>query len=132
MIGFAEFGSGEDIPNEAVFRRAAQAAAEAEHTQDLQPRLWLPAGPKGERVKDDHRTTREIVQVGSTFSLGIIVPFLLYLTLYAIGIDVSWGMYIAVVLALVSTAALIWLEGFYATRHPGAPEMAGEPEPRRG
>jgi cellulose synthase/poly-beta-1,6-N-acetylglucosamine synthase-like glycosyltransferase/CheY-like chemotaxis protein/GGDEF domain-containing protein len=129
MIGFVEFENGHALSDEVVFRRAAQAGTEAESTQDLQPRLWLPPDPKGERPKNDHRPVREIAQVGSTFTLGIIVPFLLYLTLYALGIDVSWVVYIVVVLALVSTAGLIWLEGFYATKHPGAPEVAGEPEP---
>jgi cellulose synthase/poly-beta-1,6-N-acetylglucosamine synthase-like glycosyltransferase len=32
------------------------------------------------------------------------------------------------VIGLVTTAALIWSEGIFATRHPGAPETAGSPE----
>ncbi|MCP3974498.1 MAG: glycosyltransferase [bacterium] len=128
MIGFVEFESQSDIPTETIVARATQAAAEAERIQDLQPRKWIPADEQ-EGEKSDHHPFREVLQTFSTFLLGIFMPFLLYLALNGIGIDVSWVVYLAVVVVLVSTAALIWLEGIYASRHPGAPVVAGAPEP---
>jgi len=128
MIGFAEFTSNRVETSEEIFSRAAQAAAEAESTQDLQPRRWIPLEER-DYGHEDHRRPREMLQLAATFSLGLIVPFLTYLTLDMYGLDVSWPVYIAVVAALVSTAALIWLEGMFAARHPGAPHVAGGPEP---
>jgi len=128
MIGFVEFERNRVETSEAVFERAAEAAAEADRTQDLQPRRWISPEDRN-TSEDDHRPSREMLQLSSTFSLGLLVPFLVYMTLDLYGIDVSWPVYIAVVIALVSTGALIWLEGFYAARHPGAPPVAGAPEP---
>jgi len=129
MIGFAEFDGKEAETSAEIFARASQAAIEAEGTQDLQPRRWIEADRDDDEAKTDHHPARDMLQVWSTVGLGIVLPFFIYLGLYKIGIDVSWVVYIAVVLALVSTAALIWMEGLFAGRHPGAPEVAGAPEP---
>ncbi len=129
MIGFVEFDSNRVELSDQVIERAAAAAADAESTQDLQPRRWLPPDPREGAEKTDHRPARDVLQISSTFALGVVVPFLLYLTLDTIGFDVSWPVYIAVVVALVSTAVLIWLEGLFANRHRGAPRVAGAPEP---
>ena len=64
-----------------------------------------------------------------TLVLGLIVPFFVYDWLAEVGLDISWVVYIAVVIGLVTTAALIWTEGLYATTHNGTPEVAGSPEP---
>lgn len=128
MIGFAEFRSRERVTTEDVLERALTAAAEAEITQDLQPRRWLPQEVLDD-AKSDHHPAREALQVMSTFALGIALPFLIYLGLYQLGFDISWPVYIAVVLALVTTAALIWTEGIFALRHPGAPKVAGAAYP---
>jgi len=69
------------------------------------------------------------VQVLVTLVLGLIVPFFVYDWLAEVGLDISWVVYIAVVIGLVTTAALIWTEGLYATTHNGTPEVAGSPEP---
>lgn len=128
MIGFAEFRSREQITTEDVLERALSAAAEAEITQDLQPRRWL-AQEELDAVKSDRHPARETLQVLSTFALGIVLPFFIYLGLYQLGFDISWPVYLAVVLALVTTAALIWTEGIFALRHPGTPEVAGAAYP---
>ncbi len=129
MIGFTEFESNRVESSEKVFAQAAAAAAAAESTQDLQPRRWLPPDPSGKTEKTDHHPSRDMLQVLSTFAMGVVLPFLIYLILDTLGLDVSWPVYLSVVVALVSTAALIWLEGLFAGRHEGAPPVAGAPEP---
>lgn len=128
MIGFVEFESNRVDTASQVSARAVQAADEAQGTQDLQPRRWIPAD-EVEANKQDHKGGRESVQVVATFLLGLFIPFLVYTALWMNGIDISWPVYIAVVIVLVTTAALIWMEGVYAGRHPGAPLVAGAPEP---
>ncbi len=129
MIGFVEFEPNRVETADEVFARAAQAATEAEGTQDLQPRRWIPADEIDDKEKDDHHPARESIQVVATFLLNLLLPFLIYTALYENGIDVSWVVYTAVVVVLVTTAALIWAESLYAGRHPGAPPVAGAPEP---
>ena len=41
----------------------------------------------------------------------------------ALGVDVSWAMYIVVVIALLSTAYILWLEGLLALRREDPPDM---------
>ncbi|NND04512.1 MAG: glycosyltransferase [Acidimicrobiia bacterium] len=128
MIGFVEFESKRVDTLRQVFPRASQAAEEAQGTQDLQPRRWIPAD-EIDTEHQDHKGGRESLQVVATLLLSLILPFLVYTALWVNGIDVSWPVYIAVVVVLVTTAALIWLEGIFAARHPGAPLVAGAPEP---
>ena len=59
----------------------------------------------------------------------LLLPFLLYVFLYYNGIDVSTYVYISVVIALVVTAYLIWVEGLQALDPGKPPEEPNEPYP---
>ena len=59
----------------------------------------------------------------------LLLPFLLYVFLYYNGIDVSTYVYIGVVIALVVTAYLIWVEGLQALDPGKPPEEPNEPYP---
>ena len=68
-------------------------------------------------------------QIAFVTVVPLLLPFLLYVLLYAYGIDVSTYVYIGIVLALVVTAYLIWVEGLQAL-NPGKPaEEPNEPYP---
>ena len=68
-------------------------------------------------------------QVALVTVAPLLLPFLLYVLLYRVGVDVSTFVYIAVVVALVGTAYLIWVEGLQAL-NPGKPaEEPNEPYP---
>jgi cellulose synthase/poly-beta-1,6-N-acetylglucosamine synthase-like glycosyltransferase/DNA-binding response OmpR family regulator len=127
MIGFIEFVRGGTLDRPTALSRAANASREAASIQDLQPRRWRP-DPKHTSVTD-HHPIRGLIQVVATMVLGLVLPFFAYRWLDQVGYDVSWGAYLAVVVGLVTTAALIWTEGFFAASHKGAPEVAGAPEP---
>lgn len=129
MIGFVEFERGGTLDRPTALDRASTASREAASIQDLQPRRWLPPNPRY-KGRTDHHPIRELLQVVATMALGLVLPFFVYRWLHQIGYDVSWVVYIAVVVGLVTTAALIWTEGFFAASHQGAPEVAGAPEPR--
>jgi len=128
IIGFVEFEKGGDLDRATALERASSATLKAASIQDLQPHRWLPPD-SGNKKPTDHHPIREVVQVLVTLVLGLIVPFFVYDWLAEVGLDISWVVYIAVVIGLVTTAALIWTEGLYATTHNGTPEVAGSPEP---
>lgn len=75
------------------------------------------------------RRIRTPVQIALTFIVGILLPFLLYSWLDSIGRDVTPYMYVVVVVALVTTGALIWAEGLFALHVPDPPEEPSEPYP---
>jgi cellulose synthase/poly-beta-1,6-N-acetylglucosamine synthase-like glycosyltransferase/FixJ family two-component response regulator/GGDEF domain-containing protein len=127
MIGFVEFERGGTLDSPTALNRAATASREAGSIQDLQPHRWQP--PPRSKRRTDHHPSRELIQVAATMVLGLGLPFLVYRWFDQAGYDISWGVYIAVVVGLVTTAALIWTEGFYAASHPGAPGVAAAPEP---
>jgi cellulose synthase/poly-beta-1,6-N-acetylglucosamine synthase-like glycosyltransferase/DNA-binding response OmpR family regulator len=128
MIGFVEFGQGGTLDRVTALSRASAASREAASIQDLQPRRWRP-DPKRKRVTD-HHPIRGLIQAVATMVLGLVLPFFAYRWLDQVGHDISWSAYITVVVGLVTTAALIWTEGFFAASHKGTPELAGAPEPQ--
>ncbi len=128
MIGFVEFERNGNLDRPAALERASLASRQAASIQDLQPRRWLPPNPRYRR-RTDHHPIRELLQVIATMVLGLVMPFYLYLSLDRLGYDFSWTVYIAVVVGLVTTAAQIWTEGFFALSNKGAPKVAGAPEP---
>ncbi len=73
---------------------------------------------------------RPPAQVVGVHALALVVPFVLYVLLYGIGIDVAVPIYLIVVAALVVTGFLIWMEGLYAlrpVRPPDPPESTPPP-----
>ena len=127
MIGFVEFARGGSLDLRTALSRASAASREAGSIQDLQPRRWQ-AIPRHKKTSD-HHPVRSGLQVVATMVLGLVLPFFVYRWFDQVGHDISWGAYLAVVVGLVTTAALIWTEGFFAASHEGTPVVAGAPEP---
>nr|WP_246416310.1 glycosyltransferase family 2 protein [Nocardioides luti] len=106
---------------------AAAAASESVRQRDLQPRQ------DGAHVKARHpvinlwTSSRQVLAatVGS-----VVLPFLLLVGLYAIGIDVSGALYWALVAALGLTALTIWAECSQALDPPRLPATPEGPAPR--
>jgi CheY-like chemotaxis protein len=133
-----------DAPDPEVARERATAAAEhaAAHL-DLVPQVWTDAmdaqAAARRAAREERRRTgrlgrvlqrlRTPSQIAATFVLGLVVPFLAYWALDAAGHDVTSLVYVAVVVSLVVTGALIWLEGLLAIDVDEPPAEPGEPEP---
>ncbi|GCD90100.1 glycosyltransferase family 2 protein [Nocardioides sp. LS1] len=124
-VGWAPITRKQDA--RAAEEHATTAAAESTRQRDLQPRqLGL------------HANQRTPVINGFTFSRQVlaatvgtvVMPFLLLVAFYAIGLDVSGAVYWVLVGALGLTALTIWTECSFALDPPKLPDATGEPTPR--
>ena len=103
-----------------VLARASMAAEAAEAHLDLLPVPYSAALEVDERARRAARSPwlrragariRTPFQILVTFVLGWIVPYVAYLAAGAAGVDLAGAVYIVVVIALVLTGVLIWMEG---------------------
>ncbi|HUZ88059.1 MAG TPA: response regulator [Candidatus Baltobacterales bacterium] len=125
VAGFVEFGVDSDARE--LGERCSIAMEHAELQLDLRPVLYLPTmRPLHPRMRTPIRTGVLHVlvtipgQILITQLLAIGLPLAVYLGLDAIGLNIVPTMYVIVVIALVLTAVLIWIEGLLALRikHP--------------
>src|SRR5664280_3909883 len=72
---------------------------------------------------------RTPVQVALSLVIGVLLPFLAYVALDSVGIDVTRPVYYVVVAALLLTGVLIWVEGFQALDPERPPADAALPFP---
>lgn len=125
-----------------VLKHLHYALEDSQKQIDLDPKLYLGttlarltarrdklfeqalAIPTFFKVAMSWKHTRTLLQIGITFLVGIVVPLMLYLSLWAVGIDITWAVYIGVIIALLLTAALIWYEGYLALKQEELPEPA--------
>jgi cellulose synthase/poly-beta-1,6-N-acetylglucosamine synthase-like glycosyltransferase/DNA-binding response OmpR family regulator len=114
--------------------RAWAALCHEAEQLDLHPTRWEPrlskaaAGERGtlRRLLERARTP---LQVAFQQLLCLVLPFCVYLALDRAGLDVTGGVYLAMVVALVLTGAAIWTECILSERPQRPPELAAEPEP---
>jgi DNA-binding response OmpR family regulator/cellulose synthase/poly-beta-1,6-N-acetylglucosamine synthase-like glycosyltransferase len=120
-----------DLDPTLALRRAALAAAVAGDHLDLLPVRWSPAMQAAPAAggRAALARLRTPLQVALTVVVGLVLPFLAYVWLHQAGRDVSGLGFLVVVGSLVTTAALIWTEGFLALRVPDPPEATGPPPP---
>ncbi len=133
----------EPQPAEMLLNRAALAADGAWSHLDLQPVEWTPAlevsrtSQKAGRGRHRQKPRRPPLrnrlrtpfQIAATLVLGVVLPFLVYLGFYLVGMDISGVAYALVVIALLVTAASIWTEGFLALAPERPPAEPGAPHP---
>ena len=132
VVGFEVFDGTVTDPD-VVIRRAVVASEASMTHLDLQPVRWerrlervdppAPKVPWTKRLRDRLRTP---LQAFITVDLGVVLPFLVYVLLDRAGFSIAPAVYVIVVVALLFTATLIWVEGFLAL-DPGRP-----PEERPG
>jgi cellulose synthase/poly-beta-1,6-N-acetylglucosamine synthase-like glycosyltransferase/CheY-like chemotaxis protein len=135
VVGFATF-RGETTDSTVFLDRALTAAAAAATHLDLQPVEWTPAFEAVESAPPKlswptvlREKLRTPVQIAMTLVLGVVAPFLGYVLLYQVGLDIAWLVYFVVVVALLLTATLIWVEGFLALDPDRPPEQPRAPYP---
>ena len=71
-------------------------------------------------------------QIGLVHLVGVVLPFVAYVLLAKAGIDIVPFVYLGVVVTLVVTAFLIWLEGLSSLRVIDPPEIEGPAPPATG
>jgi DNA-binding response OmpR family regulator/cellulose synthase/poly-beta-1,6-N-acetylglucosamine synthase-like glycosyltransferase len=134
IIGYSEFGRA-SLETAEMQRQAQLALSFAANQLDLQPLIYQPymqpasteTNPPGwgsNLLKSWKKLESRLLlplQVGLSYLISFLIPLLLYMGLSSVGLDVAPAMYNFVVVALLLTASLIWLEGLMALRAPKEP-----------
>lgn len=133
-IGFVAFA---DVADALLLLEHARIAAEHAATHlDLQPSRFVRAMVEEAAARRRLRPTtaqkclerlRLPVQMGFTLVLAWGLPFLTYLGAHFLGFDLSWPVYVLVVIVICLTALLIWVEGVLAMRRVDPPPAAAYP-----
>ena len=140
VVGIADFFKG--CSADDLWRRARQARHFAHSQLDLRAVRWEPgiegwmvghtSGRRPGMLKSVLRALGGFAlptQIATTFLVGLLLPFLLYVVASSVGLDFSRVVYLVVVASLVVTGALIWIEGILAFHPPIPPSKPGEPYP---
>jgi hypothetical protein len=127
---------------EALWEHARQAREYAETQLDLRPVVWDEQIERWASTRSERKAggilrvaaaiLRRYSLVGEillTYVVGLLLPFFAYVAAYRAGFDITMGVYLAVVIALVVTGALIWIEGILAFRRTVPPDAPAEPYP---
>jgi DNA-binding response OmpR family regulator/cellulose synthase/poly-beta-1,6-N-acetylglucosamine synthase-like glycosyltransferase len=140
-VGYAPFAAGTAAAG--LLGRARLALEHAALHLDLQPARYDPRmEAEAARRAAERRAERQAkrwtrmaealrlpVQIGLTVLAGVVVPFFVYYFLASWGYDITPYVYMVIVVGLLFTATLIWVEGFLALRRIDPPEEPGTPYP---
>jgi cellulose synthase/poly-beta-1,6-N-acetylglucosamine synthase-like glycosyltransferase/CheY-like chemotaxis protein/GGDEF domain-containing protein len=132
LCGYADVSDGENA--RLLRERARIALAHAMAHLDLRPIRFEPSMAEAPqprrgllaRIRAFVEPLRFPVQIASTYVLGWAVPFGLLVLAYNWGFDISYYIYIGLVVLLLSTAVYLWIEGFTALRRKDPPELEDE------
>ena len=125
---------------ETVLARASLAAEAAEAHLDLLPAAYSAALEVEQRARSGARPSwlqraraglRTPYQILLTFAVGWVVPYFAYRIAGANGVDLAGAMYIVVIVALLLTGVLIWIEGLACASGRRAARPARCPVPAR-
>ena len=136
VIGYT--GLAANLQASQLYDRSAAAAEHAAKHLDLEPVLYRPfmairslSKRAMKSITSEFGTmarfallrkhARTIFQIAATIFIGIVLPFILYVILGSSGHDITQVVYIFVIVALLSTALLIWWEGYLALRREDPP-----------
>ncbi len=127
IVGYAASEGG--VGAEALEEHAWTAMMHQAEQLDLHPTRWRPElsgeQPRGSFLLRWLGRARTPVQVVAQQLACLVLPFVIYLGLMHVGIDVTGVVYLFVVCALAATAATIWAEGLAALRVAAPPEPSG-------
>ena len=134
LVGFVEFGAETDASE--IGERCAIAIEHAELQLDLRPVRYVPSmrpivkptqPPRGSAL------IRAFVSVPAEIILtqlvAVVVPLAIYMLFDTFALDIVPIAYVIVVIALLVTAVLIWVEGFLAFRPKHPPQIAEDAYP---
>lgn len=143
-IGYTLLGSEQTTSVELLVEQAQLALSHAAAHLDLQPILYNSSMAKqapaitgkltfqkrmAQRLKPWQTRLRLPLQLALTGLVSLVIPFLCYMVLYKNGIDIVLPVYIGVVIALLGTAYLIWIENLYAIEVIEPPTTPGSAYP---
>jgi len=138
-IGFCMFKSGDSYTE--VRKKALSALEYSESQLDLEPKGYDEKVQRFEEKKAVQIqqkisswsafkvNARAPFQIIFTLILSLIVPYLVYFLMDRYLVDISKVIYIIVVIALLTTGLMIWIEGFFALKRKDPPEEPGKPYP---
>lgn len=129
ICGYADVGSSET--GDDLKKKASTALDHAFAHLDLRPICYEPdmaLAAKGQgglfaRLKAQLEPLRLPMQIMVTYVIGWVLPFLIYAWSDAAGFDITLLVYWIVVVVLLLTAGLIWIEGFLSLRRIDPPEV---------
>lgn len=130
-----------DTPTAPDLVRAVESArALSMLNLDLDPERWdgetqlAHAGPVSAPSRRSwaafRSKLRTPLQIALTVVIAWVIPFFAYFGLDAIGFDISYAVYLGLVVSLVLTGAFIMAEGFMAVKQKEPPEVPSKPYPK--
>jgi cellulose synthase/poly-beta-1,6-N-acetylglucosamine synthase-like glycosyltransferase/CheY-like chemotaxis protein len=130
LTGWASFADA--TSGEQLLDRARVATEASSLHLDLLPVPWTPdlgQNVPAARSAGLRYRLRLPAQVLATFVIGMGLPFLLYVLVGQLGLDLSRAAYWVVMASLLITAASIWAEGFFALDPKQPPAEPGADYP---
>jgi CheY-like chemotaxis protein/cellulose synthase/poly-beta-1,6-N-acetylglucosamine synthase-like glycosyltransferase len=138
-IGFCLFKKGDSYKE--VCKQASDALEYSESQLDLEPKGYDEKVQRFEEKKAQ-QTQQKIspwaafrskirapFQIAFTLILSLVVPYLVYFLMDKYIFDISKIIYIIVVIALLTTGLMIWIEGFFAMKRKDPPEKPSKDYP---
>lgn len=126
-IGYVPVGNDLDVLTH--LEHAQVALGQAISQLDLDPKPYLKQAPKGHSAPKVakkswwQKNSSIMVQIAMTIILGWIIPFMIYAFAGWGGFELASYVYILVVIALLFTATLIWIEGYLSLKTEQLPEI---------
>ena len=134
-IGYVALADNVTAPNQ--YSRAMRALQLSTNQLDLYPKFYAGGPEKHQETKDNATRWRKYLaqygrsatQILLTFAIGWVIPFLIYAVVGSAGYNLAHVVYVGVVLALLFTSALIWIEGYLSLHQNDLPTVNGDYPP---
>ncbi len=137
IIGFTFFEKEKDFKE--VDEKTQMALEYARSQMDLEPKIFNDEAKrtveKLRHTAQEMRTvspvtrffqdSRTLFQFLITTVMYLVIPYLIYWFLDRIGADITPVVYYIIVVALLITAVIIWIEGFLSLKEKNPPEVPG-------
>ena len=133
--GFAMLSDTQSAPD--LIRAVESARALSMLNLHLDPERWDSTANPLDAPADRTKTwatvkakLRTPMQIGLTFVIAWVLPFMFYVGIDALGLDLIFPIYLFLVSSLVLTGAFILAEGVMALKQKEPPEIPSKPYPK--